>query len=140
MNLYDTEPCDYEIKKFRITCGEVYILTNIIETTKKILSLNLIDSNKLDLKALHEIIPKLIKNIKPIINNEIIADMFYFYLSMLNEKIEKYMSDVNNINEKLQLTINDFCVISRKKCENPLLNDSQQYKVYVYVKNKLDKY
>ena len=134
MNLYDTEPCDDEIKKFRITCGEVYILTNIIETSKKILSIDLINSNKLDLNTLHLIIPKLMKSIKPIINNEIVADMFYFYLSSLNEKIEKYMTKTNDI----KLSVNDFCVISRTKCNNGLLNDSQQYKVYVYVKTKVD--
>ena len=49
MNIFDSEPCDDNLQKFRITCGEVYILTNIIELSKKLHSIDLIDSGKLDL-------------------------------------------------------------------------------------------
>ena len=50
MNIFDSEPCDDNLQKFRITCGEVYILTNIIELSKKLHSIELIDSGKLDLR------------------------------------------------------------------------------------------
>jgi hypothetical protein len=133
MNIFDSEPCDDNIKKFRITCGEVYILTNIIECCKNIFSLELIDSNKLDLNKLHNIIPQLMITVKPLIMNEIIADMYYFYLSSFNEKIDNYIK----VNDNLKLSVNDFCVISRKKCTNGFDDTSQQYKVYIYLKKEL---
>jgi hypothetical protein len=133
MNIFDSEPCDDNIKKFRITCGEVYILTNVIECCKKIFSLELIDSNTLDLKKLHDIIPQLMRTVKPLIMNEIIADMYYFYLSSFNEKIDNYIK----VNDIIKLSVNDFCVISRKKCTNGFDDTSQQYKVYIYVKEEL---
>ena len=40
MNIFDSEPCDDKINKFRITCGEVYILTNIIELSKRLHSID----------------------------------------------------------------------------------------------------
>ena len=83
------------------------ILINIIECCAKLFSLELID-----------IIPQLMHNIKPLIMNEIIADMYYFYLSSFNEKIEKYMIEINNDESKLKLSVDDFCVIGRKKCHN----------------------
>jgi hypothetical protein len=148
MNIFDSEPCDDNIKKFRITCGEVYILMNIIDCSKKLYSLDLINSNKLDLKKINNIIPRLMISTKPLIKNETIADMFYFYLSSLNEKIDNYINankdndnkenDNKDNDNKLNLTVNDFCVISRNKCDEGLYNTSLQYKVYVYVTNKLN--
>lgn len=134
MNIFDSEPCDDNIIKFRITCGEVYILTNVIECSKKIFSVELIDSSKIDLIKLNNIIPQLMRTIKPLIMNEIIADMYYFYLSALNEKIEKFIKDNK---DKTKLFVDDFCVISRKKCDNRFDDTSQQYKVYIYVKKEL---
>ena len=37
MNIFDSEPCDDNLQKFRITCGEVYILTNIIDSGRSAL-------------------------------------------------------------------------------------------------------
>jgi hypothetical protein len=136
MNIFDSEPCDDNLQKFRITCGEVYILTNIIELSKKIHSLDLIDSGKLDLNKLNMIIPKLMILTKPLINNENVADTFYFYLSSLKEKIEKFITQ----NNKENIILDDFCVISRKKCDDDLYSTSRQYKVYIYVKKRLDNY
>jgi len=134
MNIFDSEPCDDKINKFRITCGEVYILMNIIDCSKKIFSIDLIDSGKLDLSKLNMIIPQLMITTKPLINNDTVSDMFYFYLSSLNEKIEKFITQ----NKKANIILDDFCVISRSKCDESLYSTSQQYKVYIYVKNKLD--
>ena len=73
------------------------------------------------------------RTVKPLIMNEIIADMYYFYLSSFNEKIDNYIK----VNENIKLSVNDFCVISRKKCTNGFDDTSQQYKVYIYVKEEL---
>ena len=136
MNIFDSEPCDDNLQKFRITCGEVYILTNIIELSKKLHSIDLIDSGKLDLNALNMIIPQLMISTKPLINNETVADTFYFYLSSLKEKIEKFITQ----NNKTNIILDEFCVISRNKCNENLYSTSQQYRVYVYVKKRLDNY
>jgi len=130
MNIIDSESCDDNLEKFRITCGEVYTLTNIIECSKKLISVDLIDSNKLDLNKVMVIIPKLMIISRPLINNEIIYNMFYFYLSSLNEKIEKFIKEKNKSN----ITLDDFCVISRSKCVNGSSDTSRQYTVYVYIK------
>ena len=135
MNIFDSEPCDDNLQKFRITCGEVYILTNIIELSKKLHSIELIDSGKLDLNKLNMIIPQLMISTKPLINNDTVSDMFYFYLSSLNEKIEKFITQNNRTN----IILDDFCVISRSKCDEGLYSTSRQYKVYVYVKKRLDR-
>ena len=135
MNIFDSEPCDDNLQKFRITCGEVYILTNIIEFSKKLHSIDLIDSGKLDLNALNMIIPQLMISTKPLINNETVADTFYFYLSSLKEKIEKFITQ----NNKTNIILDEFCIISRNKCDESLYSTSQQYRVYVYVKKRLDR-
>ena len=57
MDLSDTEPCDDNIKKFRILCGEVYILKNIIECCKKILSIE----NAVSIVVLRDPRPDVIK-------------------------------------------------------------------------------
>lgn len=131
MNIFDSEPCDDDLQKFRITCGEVYTLTNIIECCKHILSIDLIVDGELDLNMLLQIIPMLMETMKPIIKDSSIYDMYYFYLSSLNEKIENYISKNEN---KLKLSGNKICVISRKKCVNGIYDTSQQYKIYIYVK------
>ena len=141
MNIFDSEPCEDKTKKLKITCGEVYVLMNIIDSCKKIfmtdlIDINKLDINKLDINKLNMIIPQLMKPLKLIIDQEIIADMFYFYLSSLNEKIKKFIKKNNNTN----LTIDDFCVMSRNKCEEGLYNFSIQYKVCMYVKNQVNKY
>lgn len=136
MNIFDSEPCDDNLQKFRITCGEVYILTNIIELSKKLHSVDLINYGKLDLNKLNMIIPQLMISTKPLINNETVADTFYFYLSSLKEKIEKFITQ----NNKANIILDDFCVISRNKCDEGLYDTSRQYKVYVYVKKRLDNY
>ena len=136
MNIFDSEPCDDNLQKFRITCGEVYILTNIIEFSKKLHSIDLIESGRLDLNKLNMIIPQLMISTKPLINNDSMADMFYFYLDSLKEKIEKFINEKN----KIYLTKIDFCVISRSKCDDGLYSTSRQYRVYVYVKKRLDNY
>ena len=133
MNIFDSEPCDDDLQKFRITCGEVYILMNIIECSKKLHSIDLIDLGKLDLNKLNMIIPQLMITTKPLINNETIADTFYFYLSSLKEKIEKFITQ----NKKENIILDDICVISRSKCDESLYDTSRQYKVYVYVKKRL---
>lgn len=130
MNIFDSEPCDDDLQKFRITCGEVYTITHIIECCKHILSIDLIDSGKLDLNKLHQIIPMLMELMEPIIRDEIKQDIYYFYLSSLNDKIEKYIKD--NLN-KQKLSVDDFCVISRKKCINGIYDTSQQYNIYLYI-------
>jgi hypothetical protein len=142
MNIFDSEPCDDKINKFRITCGEVYTITHIIECCKHILSIDLIESGNLNLNMLQQIIPMLMKSMKSIIRDKIgdkigdetKQDMYYFYVSSLNEKIKKYMQENEN---KLKLSVDDLCVISRKKCINGIYDTSQQYKVYIYVKELL---
>lgn len=150
MNVFDTKPCENETKKLKITCGEVYVLMIIIDCCKKIFSsdkfdlfdsdlidldlidLDLFDSDKLDINKLHNIIPQILKPLKIIINQESIYDIFYFYLSSLDDKIEKFIK-----NNYSKMAIDDFCVISRKKCDTGLLDFSLQYKVCMYIKEKL---
>ena len=144
MNIFDTLPCEDDTKKLKITCGEVYVLMNVIDISKKLFMTDLIDSTKLDstkldstkldINKLNTMIQKIMNNLKMFINNEIVLDLYYFYLSSLNEKIEKFIKD----KQEIYITINDLCVISRKKCEAGLFDFSLQYKVCMYVKQRIN--
>jgi len=129
MNIFDSEPCDDKKNKLKLTCGEVYVITNVIDISKKIFQLDLINSSKLDINKMHKIIPEIMKKIKRIVDHEIIADIYYFYLSSLDDKIEKFIKE----NPQENITIDDICVLSRTKCEDGKFNFSIQYKICMYI-------
>lgn len=129
MNIFDSEPCDDKKNKLKLTCGEVYVITNVIDISKKIFQLDLINSSKLDINEMHKIIPEMMKKVKKIVDHEIIADIYYFYLSSLDDKIEKFIKD----NPQENITMDDICVLSRTKCEDGKFNFSLQYKVCMYI-------